>query len=143
VEEDAVDEQQFEEQRRTYLSYGYALDPSTAAAGQRRFIGNVARAAATDGATVFHDALAPTVERKKRKTMGNAADDPFNYEGPWAGYEGEQMHLVNDNPVRKHRDSSINREIEAFMHTRPDCARTSAYGWRCPHATVPLPLCAC
>ena len=100
VEEDAIDEQQFEEQRRTFLSYGYALDPSGNAAGQRRYVGNAQQAAAAGGATVFNDPLPASGERKKRKAMGDAALDPFGYEGPWAGYENEQVHLVNDAPVR-------------------------------------------
>jgi len=27
------------------------------------------------------------------------AEDPFTYEGPWAGYEGEKMHIYQDPAV--------------------------------------------
>jgi len=96
VELDAMNELQFEEQRRTFHTYGYALDPSASAVGERRFIGNVDAAAANKGATIFHDVLPSSNERKKRKAKGDAALDPFSYEGPWAGYEGEKIHLVNE-----------------------------------------------
>jgi len=96
VELDAMNELQFEEQRRTFHTYGYALDPSASAVGERRFIGNVEAAAVNKGATIFHDVLPSSNERKKRKSKGDAALDPFSYEGPWAGYEGEKIHLVNE-----------------------------------------------
>lgn len=94
VEEDNIDAHTFDTQRRTFLSYGYALDPSANAAGQRRYVGDTARAEATSGATVEDKARVHAERTRKRKDRGDAFNDPLNYEGPWAGYEGERMSIA-------------------------------------------------
>lgn len=98
VEADATDQYTFEAQRKSFMTLGYALDPSSNAAGERRYVGDAAKAAELDGATVF-DRLPARESTRKRKDRGDAYEDPLNYQGPWAGFQGERMHLTIDKPA--------------------------------------------
>lgn len=79
----------FENQRRTFHTYGFALDPSVngEVADGSSYVGDLQTAYDTDGKTVFESPK----PKKKRKQEKN--DDPADIEGflgPWGKYENEQ-----------------------------------------------------
>lgn len=89
VEKAHISAFQFENQRRTFHTYGYALDPSVnnSADDGNGFVGDLQAAYDTDGKTVFESPL----PKKKRKQEKN--DDPADIEGfigPWGRYENEK-----------------------------------------------------
>lgn len=89
MEKAHISEFNFENQRRTFHTYGYALDPSVNDADNdgQTFVGDVQSAYDLNGKTVFESPL----PKPKRKLERN--DDPKDIEGfsgPWAKYENEQ-----------------------------------------------------
>ena len=82
---------QFENQRRTFHSFGYALDPSAdkPTAGDN-YVGHLEAAYNSDGKTVFEsNKLKPESKRKRHKN-----DNPSDLEGflgPWGKYEDEKL----------------------------------------------------
>ncbi|CAG8751643.1 950_t:CDS:2, partial [Racocetra fulgida] len=97
VEEQAYSEFAFRTQQRTFTSFGYAADPSlvnTSSGGavNTGFVGDVEKAMAMNGATIYDST--PKVENTpKRKPKGDSAilEGEDSYQGPWAGYEGENI----------------------------------------------------
>ncbi|XP_069743686.1 pre-mRNA-processing factor 17 [Narcine bancroftii] len=86
-----INDFRFEEQRRTFHTYGYALDPtldhSEVPAGDT-YIGSVEDAEKNQGLTVFESSKKKTEKRKKLKEA-----DPANiegFQGPWAKYIDEK-----------------------------------------------------
>ncbi|KAF7265776.1 pre-mRNA-processing factor 17 [Rhynchophorus ferrugineus] len=91
IEPAHVSEFQFENQRRTFASFGYALDPSvsTDEKGLHKVIGNTEEAKDTNLKTVFESTNLRPLDKRKRKKN----DDPSDVEGflgPWGGFIGEQ-----------------------------------------------------
>uniref|UniRef100_A0A8C2ZKS2 Pre-mRNA-processing factor 17 n=1 Tax=Cyclopterus lumpus TaxID=8103 RepID=A0A8C2ZKS2_CYCLU len=80
----------FEQQRRTFSTYGYALDPSvdTHQVSSISYIGAVDEAEKNKGLTVFEPGQKKTEKRKKIK--GGEAGDMDNFLGPWAKYIDEK-----------------------------------------------------
>uniref|UniRef100_A0AAX7SPK7 Pre-mRNA-processing factor 17 n=1 Tax=Astatotilapia calliptera TaxID=8154 RepID=A0AAX7SPK7_ASTCA len=85
-----VNDFMFEQQRRTFSSYGYALDPSvdTHESSSNTYIGAVEEAEKHKGLTVFESGLKKSQKRKKVK--GGDAGEIDNYLGPWAKYADEK-----------------------------------------------------
>ncbi|XP_032877874.1 pre-mRNA-processing factor 17 isoform X1 [Amblyraja radiata] len=86
-----INDFRFEEQRRTFHTYGYALDPTLdhvdVPAGES-YIGSVEDAEKNQGLTVFESGKKKTEKRKKLKES-----DPANiegFQGPWAKYIDEK-----------------------------------------------------
>lgn len=82
---------QFENQRRTFHSYGYALDPSadTPTAGDS-FVGHLEAAYNSDGKTVFEsNKLKPENKRKRHKN--DHPEDLEGFLGPWGKYQDEKL----------------------------------------------------
>lgn len=86
VEKAHISEFQFENQRRTFHSFGYALDPSSDGDG-KTFVGHLEGAYDTDGKTVFEK-----IEKKdaRKRAKNTNPDDVEGFTGPWAQYEDEQ-----------------------------------------------------
>lgn len=81
---------QFENQRRTFHSYGYALDPSTDQTTGENYVGHLEAAYDTDGKTVFESTkLKPENKRKRHKN--DNPEDLEGFLGPWGKYENEQL----------------------------------------------------
>lgn len=79
----------FENQRRTFHTYGYALDPSvnsTENDGQS-FVGDVQTAYDTNGKTVFES---PRPKKKRKQEKNDNPQDIEGFSGPWAKYENEE-----------------------------------------------------
>ncbi|XP_023933476.1 pre-mRNA-processing factor 17 [Lingula anatina] len=90
AEEAHINHFQFETQRRTFQSYGYAMDPSVESSLQgEKLVGDVDAAEGNKGTTVFEvSKQRPGDKRKKQKN--NDPSDIDGYLGPWAKYEDEK-----------------------------------------------------
>ncbi|KAL1494467.1 hypothetical protein ABEB36_010063 [Hypothenemus hampei] len=91
IEPAHVSEFQFENQRRTFASFGYALDPSvsTDEQGLTKVIGSTEEAKDSDLKTVFEKTHLRPLDKRKRKRNNNP-DDIDGFLGPWGGYEDEE-----------------------------------------------------
>ncbi|XP_045551853.1 pre-mRNA-processing factor 17 [Salmo salar] len=80
----------FEQQRRTFSTFGYALDPSvdTSQNSSNSYIGAVEEAEKNKGLTVFE--VGPKKTDKRKKVQGGEANNIHNYLGPWAKYVDEK-----------------------------------------------------
>ncbi|KAM4633534.1 pre-mRNA-processing factor 17 [Polymixia lowei] len=85
-----VNDFMFEQQRRTFSTYGYALDPSvdTSQLSCNSYIGAVDEAEKNKGLTVFEAGSKKSEKRKKVK--GGDAGEIDNFLGPWAKYTDEK-----------------------------------------------------
>ncbi|CAB1340061.1 unnamed protein product [Coregonus sp. 'balchen'] len=86
-----VNDFMFEQQRRTFSTFGYALDPSVDTTSQNSsnsYIGAVDEAEKKKGLTVFE--VGPKKHDKRKKVQGGESDDIDNYLGPWAKYVDEK-----------------------------------------------------
>lgn len=82
----------FENQRRTFHTYGFALDPSTNGAAAAvvdgsTFVGDLQTAYDTDGKTVFE---APKPKKLRKQDKNDDPADIAGFLGPWGKYENEQ-----------------------------------------------------
>lgn len=79
----------FENQRRTFHTYGYALDPSvnTTENDGQTFIGDIQTAYDTNGKTVFES---PRPKKKRKQERNDNPEDIEGFSGPWAKYENEE-----------------------------------------------------
>ncbi|XP_010212724.1 PREDICTED: pre-mRNA-processing factor 17 [Tinamus guttatus] len=79
----------FEQQRRTFVTYGYALDPSIDNPEvATKYIGSVEEAEKNQGLTVFETGQRKIEKRKKFKE--NDASNIDGFLGPWAKYVDEK-----------------------------------------------------
>ncbi|XP_063243175.1 pre-mRNA-processing factor 17 [Bacillus rossius redtenbacheri] len=91
VEKAHVSDFQFENQRRTFNSYGYALDPTVDVTPETSstLIGATESAKELSGKTVFESTKQRPLDKRKR----NRNDEPADVEGflgPWGGYVDEK-----------------------------------------------------
>ncbi|XP_071447430.1 pre-mRNA-processing factor 17 [Hetaerina americana] len=90
VEEAHISEFQFETQRRTFTSYGYALDPTIdGSAPKEGYIGQTKDAEEKAGKTVFESAPTRPLDKRKRRKNDNP-DDVDGFLGPWGGFVDER-----------------------------------------------------
>ncbi|XP_062542021.1 pre-mRNA-processing factor 17 [Armigeres subalbatus] len=95
VEKAHISDFQFDNQRKTFHSFGYALDPSvdTSQAGSDAgpsYVGHLQAAYDTDGKTVFESSK-PNRNGDKRKRVKNAnPEDVEGFLGPWGKFEDEE-----------------------------------------------------
>lgn len=91
VEPSHLNEFQFELQRRTFHSYGFAQDPSNTAASEDKdeLIGDKIEAEAQEFKSVFEVSKTRPLDKRKRKRNGDPSDIE-GYLGPWAKYEDEE-----------------------------------------------------
>eukprot|EP00794_Sanderia_malayensis_P000479 gene479-1124_t len=89
VEEAHVSDFQFDNQRKTFHSYGYALDPSEENIISEKIIGDQDKATATKGITVFEDTKPRPGDKRVREEAGDPSDIEA-YKGPWAKFVDEE-----------------------------------------------------
>lgn len=79
----------FENQRRTFHTYGYALDPSvnTSDNDGQTFVGDIQTAYDTNGKTVFES---PRPKKKRKQERNDNPEDIEGFSGPWGKYENEE-----------------------------------------------------
>lgn len=91
VERAVMNENDFETQRRTFVTHGYAVNPANNNQSAPQYVGNVEKAVENNGATVYDRKHKKNdAEKKKRMSQGDPTD-PHGYLGPWAGYEDEEV----------------------------------------------------
>nr|XP_023692683.1 pre-mRNA-processing factor 17 [Paramormyrops kingsleyae] len=85
-----VNDFMFEQQRRTFSTFGYALDPSVdnSQASSSSYIGAVEEAEKNKGITVFESGAKKG--EKRRKVKGGDASEIDGFLGPWAKYMDEK-----------------------------------------------------
>lgn len=92
VEKAHISDFQFENQRRTFTSYGHAVDPSTDSEATGDAVVVSAMIAPPEealGKSVFETIKKRPLDKKKR-TKNDNPEDISGFLGPWGGYEGEQ-----------------------------------------------------
>lgn len=89
VEKAHISEFNFENQRRTFHTYGFALDPSvgTTENDGQSFVGDLQTAHDTNGKTVFESA---TTNKKRKQEKNDKPEDIEGFLGPWGKYENEE-----------------------------------------------------
>ncbi|KAK3506595.1 hypothetical protein QTP70_010592 [Hemibagrus guttatus] len=85
-----VNDFMFEQQRRTFSTFGYALDPSidTNQISSSSYVGAVDEAEKHKGQTVFE--TGPRKTEKRKKVKGGDAAEIDSFLGPWAKYQDEK-----------------------------------------------------
>ncbi|XP_066533201.1 pre-mRNA-processing factor 17 [Hoplias malabaricus] len=85
-----VNDFMFEQQRRTFSTFGYALDPSVdnSQLSSSSYIGAVDEAEKNKGLTVFETGTKKA--EKRRKVKGGEASEIDGFLGPWAKYQDEK-----------------------------------------------------
>uniref|UniRef100_A0A3B1J2Z2 Cell division cycle 40 homolog (S. cerevisiae) n=1 Tax=Astyanax mexicanus TaxID=7994 RepID=A0A3B1J2Z2_ASTMX len=85
-----VNDFMFEQQRRTFSTFGYALDPSVdnSQLSSNSYIGAVDEAEKKKGLTVFE--AGPKKGEKRKKVKGGDASEIDSFLGPWAKYQDEK-----------------------------------------------------
>lgn len=90
VEKSNFSDMQFENQRRTFKSYGYAMNPSvTGEEAVGEMVGDLEKAALHKGVTVFEKMKKRPGDKRKRVKNDDAADID-GYLGPWGKYVDEE-----------------------------------------------------
>nr|KAF7417260.1 hypothetical protein H0235_011791 [Vespula pensylvanica] len=91
VEKAYISEFQFENQRRTFASYGYALDPTVDGSAEegKTLIGAKEAAEESGGKTVFENTTLRPSDKRKRHRNNDPADIE-GFLGPWGGYIDER-----------------------------------------------------
>ncbi|XP_031638413.1 pre-mRNA-processing factor 17 [Contarinia nasturtii] len=108
----------FENQRRTFHTYGYALDPSVNDKDNdgQSWVGDVQTAYDTNGKTVFES---PIPKKKRKQERNDKPEDIEGFSGPWAKYENEesiarpneqQKAELEEILAKRHRRSRIQEE---------------------------------
>ncbi|KAI9584621.1 pre-mRNA-processing factor 17 [Glossina fuscipes] len=88
VESAHVNAFEFENQRRTFHTYGYALDPSVDDVGDgQSFVGDLQSAYDDEGKTVFEG---PKPKKRRKQEKNDNPEDIEGFVGPWGKYENEQ-----------------------------------------------------
>eukprot|EP00095_Tigriopus_kingsejongensis_P012286 maker-scaffold324_size206069-snap-gene-1.27 protein:Tk12286 transcript:maker-scaffold324_size206069-snap-gene-1.27-mRNA-1 annotation:"pre-mrna-processing factor 17" len=96
IEEAHVSDFQFELQRKTFHSYGYAQDPSVGVEGEgAKMIGNLEKGEEDTFKTVFEDTESRPKDKRKRLQNGDAGDIE-GFLGPWGAFEDEQKVAAPD-----------------------------------------------
>ncbi|CAF3251810.1 unnamed protein product [Rotaria socialis] len=88
VESTTLSDFQFENQRRTFDSFGYAADPSVGEHPTQQIIGDQVSAEINQGKTIFETSR-KLLNEKRKKEKNNDSSDVDRYQGPWAPYVDE------------------------------------------------------
>jgi pre-mRNA-processing factor 17 len=126
VEPAHIDRFQFENQRRTYESYGFAVNPSADTdSHDLEFIGDEKRLKEMGGATVGEVKVVKTGQKRKRLDKGDPGDVD-GYQGPWREYEGqvkvacptpEEKVILEAQRAKKIKDREVPEEENTINET--------------------------
>ncbi|KAJ3003651.1 UNVERIFIED_CONTAM: hypothetical protein HDU68_005576, partial [Siphonaria sp. JEL0065] len=107
VEEHAISEATFSTMERTYLNFGYTVNPNS----QSELIGNKKNIEVFGGATI-HERNTSNIKRK-RKPKGDPGD-VGGYKGPWAGFVDEEEERGLSGPTEEEKTA-----LEAALAATP------------------------
>ncbi len=88
VEPAHINDFQFDLERKTFHSYGFAHDPSVSAQSEGKLIGSGDGAKAAEFKSVFEDNKVRPKDKRKR-VQNNDASDIEGYLGPWGKFQDE------------------------------------------------------
>ncbi|CAF0870012.1 unnamed protein product, partial [Didymodactylos carnosus] len=88
VESTSVSDFLFENQRRTFDSFGYAADPSTETHSTTHLVGDLINADINEGMTVF-ETTRKRLADKRKKDKNYDSSDVEGFRGPWAPFVDE------------------------------------------------------
>ena len=88
TERTTLSEFQFENQRRTFDSFGYAVDPTVGEHSTPQIVGDQTSAELNQGMTVFETKRKRPVEKRDREKNSDAGDVE-GFHGPWAPFVNE------------------------------------------------------
>ncbi|THD20177.1 Pre mrna splicing factor pre mrna processing fac tor [Fasciola hepatica] len=108
VEEAHVNPFAFENQHRTFMSYGYAQDPSVEGGQDRQLVGEMENAELNKGKTVFEKA--PKRKGDLRKRDSNWDPTSEDYTGPWAKYKDEVSVSVPSEEDRVYLEAYLSKK---------------------------------
>ncbi|GAB1607600.1 pre-mRNA-processing factor 17-like [Argonauta hians] len=108
VEDAHVNDFQFETQRRTFTSYGYATDPSTEIEAATTVIGDVVKAEENKHLTVFEKTKCRPGDKRKR-LKNDDAGDVDGYLGPWGKFVDEQTVMKPSEEEMKELDEILQK----------------------------------
>lgn len=99
VEKAHISSFNFENQRRTFHTYGYALDPSVngETSDGHSYVGDLQAAYDTEGKTVFES---PMPKKKRKQDKNDKPEDIEGFLGPWGKFENEEA-VARPNPEQK------------------------------------------
>ncbi|TPP59057.1 Pre-mRNA-processing factor [Fasciola gigantica] len=108
VEEAHVNPFTFENQHRTFMSYGYAQDPSVEGGQDRRLVGEMENAELNKGKTVFEKASKRKGDLRKRDSNWDPTSE--DYTGPWAKYKDEVSVSVPSEEDRVYLEAYLSKK---------------------------------
>ncbi|XP_041354236.1 pre-mRNA-processing factor 17-like [Gigantopelta aegis] len=112
VEEAHVNDFQFENQRRTFTSFGYAMDPSVdKEVADEVVVGDVKASEESKGLTVFE--TNPQKAAKRKKMQNRDPSDIEGYLGPWGKYQDEQTVMKPSEEEQKELDVILAKRSKA------------------------------
>ncbi len=79
---------QFENQRRTFDSFGYAADPSVGEHATPQIVGDQVNAEMNEGRTIF-ETIRKRQNEKRKIEKNFDSSDVEGFQGPWAPYADE------------------------------------------------------
>merc|ERR1712048_240631 len=88
IEPAHVSDFHFDNQQKTFTSYGYALDPSSENAQGKDYVGDLSRCNANKEVTVFEAVKSRPGDKRKKEKRGDPGDID-GYKGPWAAFVDE------------------------------------------------------
>jgi pre-mRNA-processing factor 17 len=116
VEPSHMNQFQFETQRRTFHSYGYAADPSlTHDASPNAVIGDIEKAKEMKGLTVF-EASKKRQGDKRQRLRNNDPSDIEGYLGPWGKFVDEKTVLKPSEEEQKELDEILAKRSKKGKH---------------------------
>ncbi|XP_021700110.1 pre-mRNA-processing factor 17 [Aedes aegypti] len=94
VEKAHISDFQFDNQRKTFHSFGYALDPSVDTANGSEagpsYVGHLQAAYDTDGKTVFESSKPNRTGDRRKRVKNTNPEDVEGFLGPWGKFEDEE-----------------------------------------------------
>ncbi|KAJ3014176.1 pre-mRNA-processing factor 17 [Thoreauomyces humboldtii] len=107
VEEFAISHHHFDAMSRTFTNFGYAVDPNSHG---ETLVGDLRKAALQNGATVYETVKKSKTDKRKRKAAGDSSVID-GYAGPWAGYEGEKVHVQPEGPTDAEKEAAEAKSV--------------------------------
>ncbi|GFR75491.1 pre-mRNA-processing factor 17-like [Elysia marginata] len=105
---------QFDNQRQTFSSYGFALDPTADGSGAtEKYIGDETALDEAKGKTVFEKNNAMEKAKKRKREKNRDASDIDGYLGPWAKYKDEETISKPSEEEQKELDEILAKRAKA------------------------------
>ncbi|XP_060063227.1 pre-mRNA-processing factor 17-like [Ylistrum balloti] len=114
---------QFENQRRTFTSYGYAVDPSVdvQVSSEPPIVGDRVAADDSKGLTVF-EAMPKRPEDKRKRLRNSDAGDVEGYLGPWGKFVDEKTVMKPSEDEQKELDEILAKRSKTNKQTEEKTA---------------------